>query len=143
MRAQGEPEPTAASGPFWAEAPNEVRLAAVLIALQAVGLLATAVVLVVKIIVGDPESLGRAALDVGFVLGSAALLLFGGRSLLLLSPSARTPVIVLEVLALPVGYSLGFQAGRMLYGAPIMVSALAVLYLLFTPKARAALDREL
>jgi hypothetical protein len=30
----------------------------------------------------------------------------------------------------------------MVYGAPILLSALAVLYLLFTPPARAALDHE-
>ena len=39
-------------------------------------------------------------------------------------------------------YSLAFQADRPGYGAPILLVALAVLYLLFTPPARAALDRE-
>ena len=48
---------------------------------------------------------------------------------------------MLELLALPVSYSLAFQSHLPVYGAPIMLSALAVLYLLFTPAARAALDR--
>ena len=41
-----------------------------------------------------------------------------------------------QLLALPVGYSLAFQAGRSATAAPILVAALAVLYLLFTPPAR-------
>jgi hypothetical protein len=63
------------------------------------------------------------------------------RALLRLRPAARTPVLVLEALALPVSYSLAFQAGRVGYGGPILVGALAVLYLLFTPPVRAVLDR--
>jgi len=67
---------------------------------------------------------------------------FGPSTLVLtVAFAARTPVIVIEALALPVSYSLAFQADRVGYGAPIMVGALAVLYLLFTPPARAVLDR--
>ena len=64
------------------------------------------------------------------------------RGLLRLRPAARTPVVVLQVLAVPVSYSLAFQAGRVGYGGPIFVAALAMLYLLFTPPVRAVLDRE-
>ena len=56
--------------------------------------------------------------------------------------AARTPVVVIELIALPVSYTLAFPAHRIEYGAPILVSALVVLYLLFTPATRAALDRE-
>jgi hypothetical protein len=65
------------------------------------------------------------------------------RGLLRLRAAARTPVVVLQVLALPVGYSMAFQAGVLVYGGPILIAALVVLYLLFTPPARAALDRDL
>ena len=41
-----------------------------------------------------------------------------------------------------VSYTLAFQAHRAEYGAPILISALAVLYLAFTPSARAGLDRD-
>jgi hypothetical protein len=51
-------------------------------------------------------------------------------------------VVVLQLLALPVAFSLTFQAGRVQYGGPVLVVALAVLFLLFTPPARLALDRE-
>jgi hypothetical protein len=50
--------------------------------------------------------------------------------------------VVIQLLAIPVSYSLGFQAHRLGYGGPIFVVALAVLYLLFTPPARALLDRR-
>jgi hypothetical protein len=49
--------------------------------------------------------------------------------------------VVIELLALPVSYSLAIQAGRVGYGAPIMLSALAVIYLVFTPPVRAVFDR--
>ena len=80
---------------------------------------------------------------VAFALGGAALLGFCARGLSRLRVSARTPVVLVQLLALPVGYSLGFQAGRLAVAAPILAVALAVLVLLFTPTARAALDREL
>jgi hypothetical protein len=64
------------------------------------------------------------------------------RGLARLAGWARTPVVVLQLLALPVGYSLGIQAGLLAYGAPILLAAVAVLYLLFTPEARAAFWME-
>lgn len=119
---------------------GEIRLAALVLALQAVGLAVVAGVLLVKTLTGAPRDVAGALFAVVFALGGAALLLLSARWLLRLRTGLRTPVIVLELLALPVGYSLGFQAGRMGYGAPILVSALAVLYLLFTPAVRAQLD---
>ena len=53
-----------------------------------------------------------------------------------------TPIVVIQLLAIPVSYSLAFQAGRVGYGGPILIAALSVIYLLFTPPVRAALDRE-
>jgi hypothetical protein len=48
---------------------------------------------------------------------------------------------VLQLLALPVGYSLAFQAGLPGYGGPILVLAVAELYLLFTPESRSSFPR--
>lgn len=123
--------------------PGQVRGACAIVALESLALFAAAVVLIVKTVVGHPDSLGRALSDIGFALVGALLLLFAARGLNRLSPAARTPVIVLQLLALPVSYSLAFQADRIAYGGPILVAALAVIYLLFTPPARAALDRRL
>ena len=123
--------------------PTPVRLAAAIVAAEAVGLLVAAGVLVTKTVTGHPASVGRALVGAALAVFGAAVLALCARGLMLLRYAARTPVIVLQLLALPVGYSLAFQAGRVGYGGPVLVAALAVLYLLFTPPARAALDRDL
>jgi hypothetical protein len=110
--------------------------------LQALALLAAGVLLVVKAITETSTSVAGALLLAAIAAAGAGVLALCGRGLLRLRPAARTPVVVLQLLALPVSYTLAFQADRVGYGAPIMLSALAVLYLLFTPRARAALDRE-
>lgn len=122
--------------------PAQIRVAAGVILAQALALLAAALVLVVKTVAGSPDSVARALLGAAMALLGTLVLLVCARGLLATRPAARTPVVVLELLALPVGYSLGFQAGLMGYGVPILFSALAVLYLLFTPPARKALDRD-
>ncbi|MEO8888025.1 MAG: hypothetical protein ABI301_00935 [Jatrophihabitantaceae bacterium] len=122
--------------------PGQVRAAVAIVGAEALALVAAALVLIGKTIFGNPDSLGRALSDAGLALGGAVLLAFGARGLFRLSPAARTPVLVLQFLAIPVSYSLAFQAGRVDYGGPILVAAVAVIYLLFTPPARAALDRD-
>ena len=123
--------------------PGQLRAAAAIVGLQGLALVVVAAVLVGKTIASHPDSVSRALLGAAMSLLAALALFVCARGLLAVRPAARTPVVVLELLALPVSYSLGFQAGLMVYGAPIMVGALAVLYLLFTPASRAVLDREL
>jgi hypothetical protein len=122
--------------------PPQIRAAVVVIALEALALVAAATVLVVKTITGKPDDVWRALLGAAFALVGAAALGLCARGLQRLRPPARTPIVVLQVLAIPVAYSLAFQADRVEYGGPILLAALVVLYLLFTPPARAALDRE-
>jgi hypothetical protein len=122
--------------------PVQLRAAAAVVGVQALALFVAAAVLIVKTMAGDPDSIARALLGAAMALLGTLVLLACARGVLALRWPARTPIVVLELLALPVSYSLGFQAGRMIYGAPILVSALAVLYLLFTPPARAALDHQ-
>lgn len=134
----GEPPATAPSAN---RVPGELRLAAGILAAQALGLLAIGVFLLAKTAGGSAAEFGRAASDTGFALGAAVLLVFAARALLRMQPAVRTPVVVVELLALPIGYSLGVQAHRIWYGGPVLLSALAVLYLLFTPAARRVLER--
>ncbi len=112
-----------------------------MIAVEALALVATAVVLVVKTSTGHPHSVAGALLGAALALVAALALGAAARGLAHLRAAARTPVIVLQLLAVPVSYSLAFQAHRVGYGGPILLAALATLYLLFTPPARAALDR--
>ena len=122
--------------------PRPVLLACVIIGLQVLALLAAGALVIVKAITQTSTSLAGALLLSAIAVAGAAALVLCARGLLRLRPAARTPVVVLQLLALPVSYSLAFQAHRVGYGAPIMLSALAVLYLLFTPPARAVLDRD-
>jgi hypothetical protein len=122
--------------------PGPLRLAVVLILVETLALLGAVGFLVYDTITGRPDEVARALLGAAIALVGAAGLAAGARGLWRLSAAARSPIVVVQLLALPVGYSLGFQAGVIGIGGPIMVIALAVLFLLFTPPARAALDRD-
>jgi len=123
--------------------PDTVRFAAWVVFGQAAALGVITVVLLLLAAVHSSQRLWAALAIAGFALLGAAVCYLCARGLLGLRPSARSPILLLELLALPVGFSLGIQAGRPLAGIPVLVSALAVLGLLFTPTARAALDRSL
>ena len=122
--------------------PGQVRAAAIILLAQAAGLGVAAAVVIIKIIGGGYDSAGRAWSDAAIALIGGGALVFSARGLSYLQAAVRTPVLLIEALALPVGYSLGIQAGRLAYGGPILVSAVAVLVLLLTRPAREALDRR-
>ena len=125
------------------EVPPPLRLAARIVLVQAAALAVTAAVLIGLAFLHSTTRLWAAIAVAAFALLGALVLYLCARGLLALRPSSRSPVILLELIALPVGYSLGIQAGRLLFGIPVLLSALAVLVLLFTPAARTALDRVL
>jgi len=128
-------------GPAVHQLPRVVLVAVVLLGLQALALLVAAVVVIVKALTQESESLAGALLLAAGALFGAGAMVVCARGLLRRRPAARTPVVVIELLALPVAYKYAFQENQVAYGGPILVSALAVLYLLFTPPARAVLDR--
>lgn len=123
--------------------PRPLLIACVLIGLQALALVAAAAVVLVKAATQTSNDLIGALLLGAIALAGALALGACLRALLRLRPAARTPVVVIELLALPVSYTLAFQADRVGYGAPILLSALAVIYLLFTPPVREVLDRPI
>ena len=133
-----ETAPSAAGSP-----PPQLRAAVAGVGLEALALLLLAVLLAVKALTGDPHSLAAALIDSAMALIGGVVLAFCARGLLAMRVASRAPVVVLQVIALPVSYDLGFQAGRVAYGAPILVVAVVVLYLLFTPPVRAVLDRDI
>jgi hypothetical protein len=92
-----------------------------------------------KVALQRPESYPRALLGAAMALAGGAFLVLLALAVRHVRRWARSPLIVLQLLALPVGYSLAFQAGLPGYGGPILVLAVVELYLLFTPRARAAL----
>jgi hypothetical protein len=118
------------------EPAREVIWAAWIVAAQALGLVVVALILIAKTIFGEPDDVGRALLDAAFALAGAGILVLARRGLLSGRNAVRSPLAVLELLCLPVSYSLAIQAGRYGYGVPIMLSAIAVLVLLFSPGGR-------
>lgn len=122
--------------------PTPLRVAAALVALEALGLALAAGWVVYDTITDTPDKVLRALLVPVLALAGAALLAYSARNLLRLRPSARSPLVVVQLLALPVGWAAAFDSHRPALGGPILLVALAVIYLLFTPPARAALDRE-
>lgn len=142
------PQPTARKGSETppsrpAPPPRTVRGVVAVTALEAVLLIVLALALIVATILSEPTSLFGS-------LGGAVLALVAAAGLFVLLPHllrcrrfARSPVVVLQLLWLPVGYSLAFQAGRPQYGIPVLVLALTTLGLFATPSARAALTQPL
>jgi hypothetical protein len=123
--------------------PRPVRLAAALVAVEGVALLVLAVVEAVSTIVSDAASVSLALVTAAFAAGTGALLLWLARALVELRRAARTPVVVLQLIALPIGWNLIGTSGRPELGVPVLVLAAAVLALLFgTEDARAALRRD-
>jgi hypothetical protein len=132
------PDPTEPSDP---PAPTTVRLAALVAAVEGAALSGVGAFYAVKTLLDRPDSYARAGLGALMALAGGALLLLLARALLRIRGWARSPVVVLQILALPVGWSLGVQAGLIGYGGPILLLAVAELVLLFTPEARAAFWR--
>lgn len=109
--------------------------------LEALALVAAAVALLVLIVVSETTRLWAAFTVAGFALLGAAVLYACARGIMRLRAAARSPLVLIQLLALPVAFSLGPQAGHYALGLPIMVVATAILVLLCVPAARAALER--
>jgi len=119
--------------------PSEVCRAAAIVALEGVAVLALGPILLVGgILLGRPDSLSRAWAEVVLAIAAGTLILFLARALSKAAGWSRAPVLVIQILAMPVGYSLAFPSEQPLYGIPVLASGATVLYLLFTPAAQLA-----
>ncbi|MGY1672263.1 hypothetical protein [Geodermatophilus sp. SYSU D00710] len=137
--AQPSARPPRRPGPA---APPSVVRAALVAAVEAGLLLAGALALLWLTLTGEPDSVGRALAEVVYVAIFGVALAAAAAGLRRLAGWARGPVVVLQLLLGLFGYSTAFPGGQPLLGIPLIVLALAELYLLFTPEARLAfLDR--
>ena len=90
-------------------------------------------------LVGDPFDRAATLLEAGFSVLAGVLVLLVARGLSRRRGWSRTPAVVLQLLALPVG--VGLVQGRVWYAAvPVLALAVLVLYQLATPEARSALS---
>jgi hypothetical protein len=125
-------------------APRPVLAAAAVVTVEGTALLVFAVVSVVLTALDDAGSVPLALAGAALLAIFGAALLLLARALRALKPSARSPVVAIQIVALPVGWTLTSTNGRPEIGVPILVLAIGVLVLLFgTAEARNALARDL
>ena len=120
------------------DAPRAVRLAALLVGLEAAAALVVAGVVLWLTVTGDPDSVGRALAEVVYVLLGAGALASCAVGLRRLAGWARGPVVVLQLLLGALGYVAAFQAQRPELGVPALACVAGVCWFLATPEARLA-----
>ena len=122
--------------------PASLRAAVLVLWIEAAGLGVLTVVEVFKLVTGDPEKPGLAAVLAGMIGVTAVLLLQLGRWLVRRRAWARSPAIVLQLAALPVSLFMIVGEGGILTrigGVLIAVIALIGAGLLVAPSSRLAL----
>ncbi len=124
-------------------APTSLRRAAALVALEGLAVVALGPILLIGgILMSEPDSASRAWAEVVTAILAGGLILFLARELSRAAIWTRGPVVVIQILALPVGYSLATGSGQSWYGVPLLATAATVLYLLFTPESRLVFFRR-
>jgi hypothetical protein len=117
--------------------PSAVRVAAALVAVEGAALALIGPAYGVAGLVGDPFDRTATLLEAAMALTAGVLLLLVARGLSRTAGWARSPAVVAQLLALPVG--VGLVQGRVYWAAvPVLALAVAVLYALATPSAREA-----
>ena len=92
-------------------------------------------------VVGDPFDRTATLLEAAMAVLAGGLVLLVARGLGDVRGWARSPAVVVQLLALPVGY--GLVQGRVWVAAvPVLLLAASVLYLLLTAEARLAFRED-
>ena len=116
---------------------SPVARAALLVAVEGLALTGLGVAYGVAGVVGDPFDRTATLLEAAFAVATGVLVLLVARALAQVRGWARSPAVVLQLLALPVGVGL-VQGQVWLAAVPVLLLAGSVLYLLATPEARLA-----
>ncbi|GGO85596.1 hypothetical protein [Wenjunlia tyrosinilytica] len=133
---QDDPTP---AGP--ASRPPTVTVAAAVAALEGAVLAAWAVYMMVEGVVGDPDDPMRAEVGGVAVLCIALMPLLASRGLLKVRGWSRGPVLVLQLLALPVAWTMAQNGGGMIAaGVGLGVVALVGAFTLIHPATTEALS---
>ena len=134
-------QPPADDGGARAQRTTVLRIAGGAVALQGVVLLVLAAIEAGVGAFGHPDDRGLALFTAAFGLLAGAALLVAARGVLRFRRAAYSPVVLAEVLAIPVGISL-LQSDRWFAGVAVIVVAVVVLVLLLvTTDGRALLER--
>jgi hypothetical protein len=114
-----------------------VTRAALLVGLEGAVLLVLGVGYGLAGVRGEPFDRTATLIEAAFTVLAGVLVLLVARGLRRVAGWARSPAVVLQLLALPVG--VGLVQGRVWYAAvPVLLLAGTVLYQLATPEARLA-----
>ena len=105
-----------------------------LLVVEAVALFVVGVVFAVATAAGSPTNRGLSFTVAGFAVGTGAILVLLARALDRRRGWARSPGVVLQLLALPVGVGL-LQGGVWAAGVPVLVLAAATLWQLMAAGA--------
>jgi hypothetical protein len=120
-------------------APRVLLAVAGLVALQGLGLVGVTVFYVLETLVATASDVGRALVSALLTLIGGAGLLLVGRGLARRGRWARSPALVINLIAVPVAIGL-LQGGRWYVGVPLLLWAAAVVVLLFSSPVNAALE---
>ncbi len=116
---------------------SAVTRAAVLVGVEGAALTVLGLGYGVAGVVGEPFDRAATLLEAGFAVLAGVLVLLVARGLDQVRGWSRSPAVVLQLLAVPVG--VGLVQGQVWYAAvPVLGLAGAVLYCLATPEARLA-----
>ncbi|WP_455355999.1 hypothetical protein [Streptomyces sp. SYSU K217416] len=131
-----EQTPAPDSGPV----PTRLTAAAALTALEGVALAAVGVYLLVMGLLGDPDSLQQAATGGLTVIALAVIPLAAARGLRLRRRWSRGPALIMQLISVPVVWTLVQTGGAMIAaGIALGAAAAAVLVLLLNPATTQAL----
>ena len=120
---------------------SPVPLAAALVAVEGLALTVLGVGYGVAGVVGDPFDRTATLLEAALAVLVGVFVLLVARGLADVRGWSRSPAVVVQLLALPVGY--GLVQGRVWFAAvPVLGLAGAVLYLLLTAEARLAFRED-
>ncbi len=116
---------------------SPVARAALLVAVEGLALVVLGTAYGVAGVVGDPFDRTATLLEAAFTVLAGVLVLLVARGLARVQGWSRSPAVVLQLLALPVG--VGLVQGQVWFAAvPVLLLAVGVLYELFTAQARLA-----
>ncbi len=127
-------------GPVSIAPPKPVAASGVLVCLQAVGIVALTIVILVS---GFRHSAaaGQLLAQAAYFLLIAAAMALCGRALLRGRRWGRTPTIVVQIVIAAVGYWLAVPSGRLVWGAVLIVLAVTTGGLLLTKPANDWISR--
>lgn len=121
---------------------TQLSLAAALVGIEGLVALGYAIVWGYLSLTGKPTDQTASLMGAVFVALGGMLLLRMAVALWKVDVWPRVPTIVLQLMLVPVSWSLAFTLGNTAVGVPLLVVAIALLVLLFSKAVREDFDRD-